>query len=273
MKSKHDILKVLLSIDTEEFDLPLEHGGKVELVEGIELSSRGVERILDIFKSASVRATFFCTVNFAEHARATMQRIIAEGHEVASHGVHHWQPQPGDALLSHARLQELCGIEVHGYRHPRMMEVDGNELASAGYLYNSSLHPTLIPGRYNHLDQSRTPFVKDGMLQIPCSVTPWLRLPVFWMACHHYPQWLYKALCRRTLRHDGQFVVYFHPWEFVDLASNPAWRIPWYISRNSGKPMEQRLKAMIEMFKGQNAQFITYCDFASHWQEGDKTTH
>lgn len=265
MNAKHDIPKILLSFDTEEFDLPLEQGGKIELRESVEVSAAGVARILDTLKEAAVRATFFCTVTFAENAPEMMQRIASEGHEIASHGVHHWQPQQGDACRSKAMLEELCGREVQGYRHPRMLAFGNDEMTTAGYRYNSSLHPTLIPGRYNHLTKPRTPFVENGILQIPCSVTPWLRVPVFWLACHHYPQGIYQALCRRTLRHDGLFVIYFHPWEFVDLGSCPDWRIPWTIKRNSGEGMQRRLKALIDLFKSENAEFATYSEFAEEW--------
>ena len=253
---------ILLSFDTEEFDLPREHGAEIALSESVAVSTKGIMRLLDILDEASVRATFFCTATFAEQSPEALRRIVGGGHEVASHGLHHWQPQPGDAASSKPLLEQLCGLPVAGYRHPRMLAVDNDEIARAGYRYNSSLHPTLIPGRYNHLDMPRTPFVSGGVLQIPCSVTPWLRLPVFWLACHHYPMWLYRRLCLRTLRHDGQFVVYFHPWEFVDLAANAAWRVPWTIRRRSGNPMARRLRQLIEAFKADGAQFITYSEFA-----------
>lgn len=78
-----------------------------------------------------------------------------------------------------------------------------SEIARQGYLYNSSLNPAFIPGRYMHLTEPRTCFMKEGVLQIPASVTPWLRFPLFWLSCHNLPAGLYRWLCRRTLRHDG----------------------------------------------------------------------
>lgn len=256
-------MKILLSFDTEEFDLPREQGAEIAFEESMRVSVAGTERILDILERNGVRATFFCTVRFAEHAPAVMRRIIDGGHEVASHGVDHWQPQASDAERSRPELERLSGLPVVGYRQPRMMAVDNRALAQAGYRYNSSLHPTFIPGRYMHLGVPRVPFEADGLLQIPVSVTPWLRLPLFWLACHHYPQWLYRRLCLRTLRHDGHFAIYFHPWEFVALGEHPEWRIPWLIRRHSGQAMAQRLERLISAFQDAGAEFVTYADFTS----------
>lgn len=255
---------VLLSFDTEEFDVPREHGVDIDLAEAMRVSVAGTTRILDILKECGgVRATFFCTVTFARHAPEVMRRIIDEGHEVASHGVDHTHPAATDVAVSKAELERQLGVTVTGYRQPRMFPVDGAELERAGYLYNSSLHPTFIPGRYMHLDVPRVPFMQGRVLQIPASVSPWLRLPVFWLACHHYPQWLYRRLCRWTHRHDGLFVIYFHPWEFFPLGDHPEWRLPYTVRHNSGDAMADRLKALIDMFRADGADFVTFTNYVN----------
>ena len=254
---------ILLSFDTEEFDVPREQGAEISLERGMEVSVEGTTRILDILKENEVKATFFCTATFAKNAPQVMRRIIDEGHEVASHGVDHWQPKESDVVESKQILEDLCKCSVNGYRQPRMFPVENSVLEQAGYSYNSSLHPTFIPGRYMHFNVPRTPFLEGKLLQIPASVTPWLRLPVFWLACHHYPKWLYRRLCLRTLRHDGQFVIYFHPWEFYDLKAHGEWKIPYTIRHNSGEEMAKRLQRLIQSFKAENALFITYNKFTS----------
>lgn len=257
---------ILLSFDTEEFDVPREQGVDIALDEAMRVSVAGTERFIDIVEQCGARATFFCTATFAAHAPQVMQRIMDGGHEVASHGVDHWQPQPSDPERSKQLLEQQCGVPIHGYRQPRMFAVDHSTLARAGYCYNSSLHPTFIPGRYMHLNVPRTPFFEGEVLQIPASVTPWVRIPVFWLACHHYPQWLYRRLCLWTARHDGQFVVYFHPWEFFPLAQHPEWRIPYLMRHNSGEAMARRLCALLEMFGRQDTTFATYSEFTSQFQ-------
>lgn len=138
----------------------------------MRISTVGTNRILDCLKKNQVKATFFCTANFALHSQEVMQRIVAEGHEVASHGYHHWTFEVSDLKKSKEVLEQLIGKEVKGYRQARMMPVPEKEIRKAGYVYNSSLNPTFIPGRYMHLSTPRTCFMKEDVLQIPASVTP-----------------------------------------------------------------------------------------------------
>ena len=119
---------ILLSFDTEEFDVPREHGVDFSLAEGMKVSVIGTNRILDSLKANRVRATFFCTVNFVANAPDVMKRIISEGHEVACHGVDHWNPQPSDVEKSKKEIEALTGQTIHGYRQPRMFPVSDDEI-------------------------------------------------------------------------------------------------------------------------------------------------
>ena len=252
---------ILLSFDTEEFDVPREHGVDFSLEEGMKVSIEGTHRILDVLKQNGVKATFFCTGNFAEHAPEVMQRIMREGHEVACHGVDHWQPKATDFAVSKQIVERVTGITVYGYRQPRMFAVSDEEIEKAGYRYNSSLNPAFIPGRYMHLIEPRTWFMKGHVMQIPASVTPWMRFPLFWLALHNLPETLYHWLVRRTLKYDGYFVTYFHPWEFFDLKEHPEFKMPFIIRNHSGREMMQRLDGLIRMLKARHYAFITYTEF------------
>ena len=254
---------ILLSFDTEEYDVPREHGVDFTLAQAMEVSIVGTNRILDCLKVNNVKATFFCTGNFAQNAPEVMKRIVDEGHEVACHGVDHWQPRETDFAESKRIVEEVTGRQVYGYRQPRMFPVVESEIKRVGYRYNSSLNPAFIPGRYMHLTAPRTWFVKDGVLQIPASVTPWIRFPLFWLALHNLPQWLYHWMVRRVLRHDGYFVTYFHPWEFYDLKQHPEFKMPFIIRNHSGREMVDRLDRLIKMLKTKNHQFITYNEFVN----------
>ena len=179
---------ILLSFDTEEFDVPREHGVDFSLEEGMKVSREGTNRILDVLKANGVKATFFCTGNFAEHAPEVMQRIMDEGHEVACHGVDHWQPKETDFARSKEIVERVTGRQVYGYRQPRMFPVSDSEIARVGYTYNSSLNPAFIPGRYMHLTAPRTWFMKGEVMQIPASVSPCIRFPLFWLSLHNLPE-------------------------------------------------------------------------------------
>lgn len=253
---------ILLSFDIEEFDVPREHGVEYSLKEGMKVSIEGTNRILDTLKANDVRATFFCTGNFALNAPEIMQRILDEGHEVACHGVDHFEPKKTDFIKSKEIVEAVTGVTVAGYRQPRMFAVDEGEIRKAGYVYNSSLNPAFIPGRYMNLSTPRTWFFKDGVMQIPSSVTPVLRFPLFWLSLHNLPQKLYYILVKRVLNHDSYFTTYFHPWEFYELNEHPEFKIPYIMRKNSGKNMTRRLDNLIKMLKKDNRRFITYSEFA-----------
>lgn len=249
--------RIYLSFDFEECDLPREAGLEFPLSEGMRISVEGAGAVLDILARQQVRATFFCTLNFAENAPEIMRRILDEGHELAAHGVDHFHQTPEDPFRCREAFKRLFGIEVAGYRQPRMFPVDDKALLAAGYRYNSSLNPAFIPGRYCHWDVPRLPFEKDGLPQIPASVTPLIRFPLFWLALHLLPEKLYKWLVLRTLRHDGRFITYFHPWEFsAELARRSReLRLPLTVRRNLGLPMRARLERLISALKTAGAEF------------------
>lgn len=252
---------ILLSFDTEEFDVPREHGVDIPLKEQVRISTIGTNRILDCLKENGVKATFFCTANFALHAPEVIKRIQMEGHEIASHGYNHWTFQVEDLKKSKQVLEEMTGVTIRGYRQARMMPVSEAEISRAGYEYNSSLNPTFIPGRYMHLSTPRTYFMKENVLQIPASVTPYVRFPLFWLSYHNLPGSLYRWLCNWTVRHDGYMVTYFHPWEFYELKEHPELKLPFIICNHSGQEMVERLNVLIRYFKKKNIPFVTFSEF------------
>jgi hypothetical protein len=65
---------------------------------------------------------------------------------------------------------------------PRLKEVEDREIEKAGYEYNSSMNPTYLPGRYNNFFKTRTRYYSNNLLNIPISVTPLIRFPLFWLS-------------------------------------------------------------------------------------------
>lgn len=253
--------KVLLSFDTEEFDLPREHGGEISLEEGVKVSSEGLEKILKLLKKHGVKATFFITGNFAKINPDLVLKIKKDGHEIACHGVDHFEPKKSDITESKKIIEKVAGVKVYGYRQPRMFEISYTELSKCEYKYDSSVNPAFIPGRYNHFDVPRKPFLKEGVLEIPTSVATFMRVPLFWLALHLFPKRLYLKFVKMAAKKTGYFATYFHPWEFSDeLASYET--VPFYIKRNSGDKLIERLDFLISNLKKQGYEFETYLDFA-----------
>ncbi len=227
--------KVVLTIDVEEFDVPLEYGMVIGLEEQIEVSTRGLLLLKDLFEKHEIEVTIFCTGQYALR-KPELIKELSKTHEIASHGMFHSRfDQTTDLTKSKKVLTEICGQEISGFRMARMMPIETNYLLDAGYKYNASLNPTFIPGRYNQLDQPKIPFMKDGILEIPVTVSPHLRFPLFWLSFKNLPLWMYKKLTKDSLSFYGTINLYFHPWEFTDLSKYS--KIPKYVRRHSNNAL------------------------------------
>ena len=246
--------KILLTFDLEEFDIAEEYGATLDLATKIQTSYVGMERILALLKKHDAKATIFCTAFYAENAPEQLRRIAAEGHEIASHGYYHDRFEEADLLKSRLKLTEITGKNIVGFRMARMAAVDNRTIEAAGYKYDSSLNPTWLPGRYNYLDKPRTTFsVLKHLKVIPASVSPMLRVPLFWLSFKNFPLFLYKHLVARTLKTDGYVNLYFHPWEFNSLKN---FDLPTYVKRVDDVDLLNRLERFIVHFKDK-AEFTT----------------
>lgn len=253
---------ILLSFDIEEFDMPLEYQGEIDFQEQLSVSRNGTITILDLLKKYNIKATFYSTVVFAENNKDLILRLLKEGHELASHTWYHSDFEVSHLQSSRERLEELFDTEVIGLRMPRMMPVDEADVAAAGYKYNSSVNPTFLPGRYNNLHVKRTYFVKDNVLQLPASVSPLLRVPLFWLSFHNFPTSIYRFLSNRCLQNTGYLNIYFHPWEF-DQIKKEAYKLPGFTTKNSGEDMQNRFEDFIKWAISKQYSFGTTKDFVT----------
>ena len=259
MANTHRDRSILFTVDVEEFDTAVEFGHDIPLSEQIAVSTRGLLPLVDRFAAVGATTTLFTTANYAQHEPELMRKL-ATRHEIASHGYYHTTFEPADLLKSRLALEELLGKPVTGFRRARMGYVDPVDVQQAGYGYNSSLHPTWLPGRYNHWGEPRHPFRELGVWQIPASVTPTVRLPLFWLSLKNFPFALYKQLCRQTLRADGFLNLYVHPWEFTDLSGYD--KIPGYVRRYSREGLLDRVENLLRYLKPYG-EFSTMQDFSA----------
>ncbi|RXK49618.1 polysaccharide deacetylase family protein [Aquirufa rosea] len=256
---------ILLTIDVEECDIPIEYGYAMELEEQLEQSRKGLKEFMSVVTQAEVPCTVFCTGVYAQHNSDWIKKLEQQ-HELASHGFYHSQFQVADLLSSRQLLEDLSGRKVTGFRMARMQHIDEKEILKAGYQYHSSLNPTWIPGRYNHLSASKLPFFEQGLWNIPASVTPNFRIPLFWLAFKNFPLFVFKQLCRETLKKNGFLNLYFHPWEFSDLSKYP---LPAHASRGSKGELIKKLKSLIQYFQEENlGEFMTMQDFVKQLENG-----
>ena len=157
-----------LSVDVEDwfqvgaFEKVIDKGDWPRLESRV---ARNTDAVLDLFARAGVKATFFTLGWVAERAPAQMRRIVAEGHEIASHGWDHDRvftltPEQFRADLRRARaaLEDASGAKVTGYRAPSF-SIDTRTpwahqvLAEEGYAYSSSVAPV----RHDHYGWPEAP--------------------------------------------------------------------------------------------------------------------
>ncbi len=254
-------MPVVLSFDLEEFDIPLEYGRTVGDEEKFAVTVSGLMPLLALLERRGVTATFFTTGCFAER-HPDLVRVISEQHEIASHAYYHapgYRLQPGDILRSVERLEGIILRKIRGFRMPRLAPFPAEELRKAGISYDSSLNPTWLPGRYNRLTSPAVPFGEEGLWILPASVTPLLRIPLFWLSFKNLPLPFYTFLCRRTLRARKNLVLYFHPWEFADLKT---YRLPAYVSRPDGAGLLDKLDRFIGWLQEEDVRFTTAAVYA-----------
>ena len=189
-----------------------------------------VDRILGQFDRAGIHATFFTLGWVAERHPAMVRRIVAAGHELASHGWDHTRADSQDTEtfrqdVRRARgvLEDIGGTPVTGYR-AATFSIGArnlwafNVLREEGYLYSSSINP-IAHDLYGMPDAPRVPFQPDrnGFWEIPmttvrafgrnwpCSGGGYFRL---------LPGILYRLGLARVNGTEGRpGIFYFHPWE------------------------------------------------------------
>jgi len=192
-------------------------------------AGRNVDRILALFEQHHARATFFVLGWIAERYPEVVRRIVASGHELASHGYAHLRATdqtPEEFLTDIVRarkiLEDIAGVDVRGYRAPSFSIGSANPwafdcIAKAGYRYSSSVYP-VKHDHYGSPDAPRFPYrSRDGLVEIPITTARvWGRnLPAggggyFRLAPYALSRWAIRTLNEREGR---PAMFYFHPWE------------------------------------------------------------
>ncbi|MFY7651307.1 MAG: DUF3473 domain-containing protein [Chitinophagaceae bacterium] len=243
---------VLLSFDVEEFDMPLEYGHNITINEQINIGKQGLQLIAELLSKHNIETTLFTTAFFAQQVPTTIQQLAIK-HEIASHTFFHSQFSEVHLLQSRLALSKIIQKPIYGLRMPRMKKISPSLVKAAGYQYDSSINPTYLPGRYNNWHLPRTFYRQDGLLRIPASVSPNLRIPLFWLSFKNFPYKLFKSLCLQTLRTDNYVCLYFHPWEFVNIHHTG---IPNYTKKGCTYELLKKLDRLIADLKN-TAEFMS----------------
>jgi len=225
-----------MTVDVEDYfhvsvfdgTLPRHQWGRLESRVG-----QNTDRLLQLFESAGIRATFFVLGWVAERWPALVRRIASLGHEIASHGYAHrlaYDQTPtafrDDVRRAKALLEDASCRPVIGFRAPSYSITPRSlwaldVLIGEGYLYDASIFPIRhdrygIPLSARHAYRLARP--AGTIIEMPASTVRYgpLNLPVAGGGYFRlFPPMVMRAAVRQAEKHpDGVPVLYFHPWEF-----------------------------------------------------------
>ena len=223
-----------LSVDVEDWFQVGAFEGVIDRQNWDGLSDRverNVSAILDIFEAADVKATFFTLGWVAQRPGPLMRRIVAAGHELASHGWDHERVFRLDRDsfgkdLERARkvLEDASGQRITGYRAPSF-SIDQRTpwaymaLAEQGFEYSSSVAP-IKHDHYGWREAPRfafKPLPWSDLIEIPVTTAHFAgrRLAAggggfFRVLPYGFSRWAIRQVNREDQR---PAVFYFHPWE------------------------------------------------------------
>jgi polysaccharide deacetylase family protein (PEP-CTERM system associated) len=191
---------------------------------------RNTDAVLALFDEAGVNATFFILGWVAERHPALIRRIVAAGHEMASHGWDHRRvfamtPIQFSADIDRAKkvLEDSGGAKINGYRAPSF-SIDKRTpwaheaLAEAGYAYSSSVAPV----KHDHYGWPEAPrfafkpVAGSDLLELPVTTAKLGTRTLaaggggfFRLLPYGFSRWAINQVNAA----GEPAIIYFHPWE------------------------------------------------------------
>jgi polysaccharide deacetylase family protein (PEP-CTERM system associated) len=241
-----------MTVDVEDYFQVQAFAGTVSRDDWDRLPARverNTNRVLDVFAELKTKATFFTLGWVAERHPALVRRIVAEGHELASHGFAHFRADEqdretfrADIRRTKAILEATSGTSIQGYRAASFSIGARNlwafeVLEEEGYGYSSSVYP-VRHDIYGMPEAPRFPFhpLQDrGFREFPITTTVFAGRN--WPCggggfFRLLPYALSAAAIGRVHQQDGRpCIFYFHPWE-IDPGQ----------PRQAGAPLKSRIR-------------------------------
>lgn len=222
-----------LTVDVEDYFHATAFASAIDMATWGSLdyrAERNTHRLLELFASRGVHATFFVLGWVAKRSPALVRSIHDAGHEVACHGLNH-QLVYGQSRATFAAetreakqlLEDASGARVRGYRAASYSITRASlwaleVLAELGFDYDSSIFP-IRHDFYGIHDAPRFPYrpLAAGLVEVPITTVEVLgqRLPCGGGGYFRLlPYALFRAALRRVNDRDGRAVVFYcHPWE------------------------------------------------------------
>jgi peptidoglycan/xylan/chitin deacetylase (PgdA/CDA1 family) len=264
----------LLSIDVEEW-FHLDYiNSKIDysMLDGLDC-------FLDLAKKNNVPSTLFTLSDLALTTKATLQRAIEEGHEIALHGTSHKRPLEmtldefeADCVKGVDEINKHLGFKPVGYRAScfsldrARLDILRNKL---GFSYDSSrinfdahpLYGSINMEGFNQVSEFlhyRNGFFEFEMptisflgKELPISGGGYLRI---------FPWWLLSIYIKKYIRKNNLFSIYIHPFELSsvkppavkELDLKTRFRFKYNIKR-----VPLKLDRLIKLLKEEGFEFMT----------------
>ncbi len=227
-------------------------------------------RLLELFDRAGLKATFFVLGWVAERCPALVREIVAQGHELASHGYSHQlvytqtpdvfreETHRSKSILEDQAQRPVIGYRAASYSITRESLWALDILAEQGFVWDSSIFPVRhdrygIPGaqRWPHLLE--TP-AGHQLVEFPLTTLQMagLTLPIAGGGYFRlYPYAFSRMGLGRVNTSDRRpFIFYLHPWE-VD-PEQPRVNVSWksrFRHYNNLHKCEARLERLVRDFR------------------------
>jgi polysaccharide deacetylase family protein (PEP-CTERM system associated) len=195
---------------------------------------RNMDRVRSTLDEFGIKGTFFIQGRVAETFPRLVQELLAEGHEIQSHGYSHRPLFSMDRAALRTELEyavktveDACGVRVTAFRAPDFSIGRENlwaleVLAESGFEVDSSIFP-MKTSRYGidgwEMAPHRVGFPNgSGILEVPVAIATFgsLKLPV---AGGGYFRALPMAVLERSIHKilsDGRpAILYCHPYEWT----------------------------------------------------------
>jgi peptidoglycan/xylan/chitin deacetylase (PgdA/CDA1 family) len=247
-------MKIALTFDIER-DIP----GVLNSQFGVKV---GLLKILELLEEFKIKSTFFCTGVIVEQFPEYITLIEQQNHEVACHSFGHERmsrldydtcfrsiQQNKNILDEHCQISELIGFRAPYLKAPLFLY---DILSDLGFKYDSSGN---TPRNFKNYQFKDTEILKFP----PSNFNAFFRLPLDLRI-------FFNRIKKRELT-----ILYFHPWEAVDMKSlffnqknrfikykNILFRPDrWF---NTGDAFIKRLRAFITEALSRNLSFIRLND-------------
>lgn len=192
------------------------------------------DKILNLFDSNNIQATFFFTGEIANYYPELVEKVVTHGHEIGCHNYIHkdYTDENKEEFYNNLKkskelLEDISGQKVIGYRAPNstLSNYMIKDLLKLGFEYDSSVTPTKpFMGKFGHFtnaplnpyELSETDFSisgKSGLWEFPWPVFPIGKLPSGSGIMSRIAGYSYTIISLQHALKTGDTVYYFHPYE------------------------------------------------------------